>query len=264
MAKKTWVKLKRGLLIDPKHRMALGTNIWLYLYMLDVTDWDTGKIIDWHDQAAADELMMPVGTVRYQRRKLEDAGYISCQQLYQRQVITIKRWVNPREYSGKVYNDDGKDWDVDDDGDEELAPFNDDGDKHGVKDGVNDGANGLTPVHINHIPHITVNKKGEPDLFDACVEIYKQKKHGLITDAHAFTLMINNFKANGVTAEDYAAAIDAMDADDRYKGGKPTSYEKWAIGYAEKRLNPSKPTNRTTQPVDNIALLERMHANGEL
>ena len=104
-------------------------------------------------------------------------------------------------------------------------------------------------------------KKGA-DLFDACVAIFEKKKGAPITDGQAFTLMINNFKANGVTSEDYSAAIDAMDADPRYKGNKPTSYEKWAIGYADKRRNPT-PT-RTTQPIDNLALLERMHANGEL
>ena len=66
--------------------------------------------------------------------------------------------------------------------------------------------------------------------------------------------MINNFKKHGVTADDYAAAIDAMDADDRYKGNKPTSYEKWAIGYAEKRLNPPKVnTNRPPRTPAEIA-----------
>jgi hypothetical protein len=78
------------------------------------------------------------------------------------------------------------------------------------------------------------------DLFDACMAVFEKKKGTPITDGQSFTLMINNFKANGVTADDYSAAIDAMDADPRYKGSKPTSYEKWAIGYAEKRRNPQK------------------------
>ena len=78
------------------------------------------------------------------------------------------------------------------------------------------------------------------ELFDACVEVYEKKKGKLVTDGQAFAIMINNFLANGVTAQDYAYAIDAMDADGRYKGGKPTSYESWALGYAEKRKNPAK------------------------
>lgn len=84
-------------------------------------------------------------------------------------------------------------------------------------------------------------KKGEPDLFDECHVIYETKKGQLITDAQSFVQMINNFKANDVTAEDYAAAIDAMDADPKYNGSKPTSYEKWAINYAQRRKNPPKP-----------------------
>lgn len=83
------------------------------------------------------------------------------------------------------------------------------------------------------------NKKGG-DLFDACKSIYETKKGALITDGQGFALMINNFKAHGVTADDYAAAIDAMDADGRYKASKPTSYEQWAIGYAQKRRNPAR------------------------
>jgi hypothetical protein len=84
------------------------------------------------------------------------------------------------------------------------------------------------------------NNKGETDLFKQCKAIFETKKGKLITDGRAFSLMINNFKKAGVTAEDYGAAIDAMDADDRYNGSKPTSYESWAIGYAEKRKNPTK------------------------
>lgn len=107
---------------------------------------------------------------------------------------------------------------------------------------------------------IRQNDGNTGDLFDACVSIYEAKKGKLVTDGQAFAIMINNFKANGVTAQDYAAAIDAMDADGRYKGGKPTSYEKWAIGYAEKRKNPVKPRTEKT----NEQILEEMYANGEL
>jgi hypothetical protein len=94
--------------------------------------------------------------------------------------------------------------------------------------------------------------------------IYETKKGRPITDGQSFALMIGHFKDAGVTAEDYAAAIDAMDADDRYKGSKPTSYEKWAIGYAEKRLNPPTPTVRKVTTKSNLELLEELHANGTL
>jgi hypothetical protein len=96
---------------------------------------------------------------------------------------------------------------------------------------------------------LTNLKKGEIDLFEQCKEIFEIKKGRLITDGQAFSQMINNFKANDVTAEDYAAAIEAMDADPKYNGSKPTSYEKWAIGYAQRRKNPVKPKSNGKQRI---------------
>ena len=94
------------------------------------------------------------------------------------------------------------------------------------------------------IPEITTENPTDiylnDDLFSQCQKIYETKKGRLLSDIQGFVQMINNFKASGVTAKDYAAAIDAMDADPKYKGSRPTSYEKWAIGYAEKRNNPIK------------------------
>jgi hypothetical protein len=109
--------------------------------------------------------------------------------------------------------------------------------------------------NVTTIPEISTeintenNKKGDTDLFEECKEIFEIKKGRLITDGQAFSQMINNFKANGVTAEDYAAAIDAMDADPKYNGSKPTSYEKWAIGYAQRRKNPVKPKSNGKQRI---------------
>jgi len=78
------------------------------------------------------------------------------------------------------------------------------------------------------------------DLFEECQIIYESKKGKPVTDGQSFALMIQNFEKEGVTVGDYSAAIDAMDADGKYKGSKPTSYEAWAIGYADKRKNPAK------------------------
>jgi hypothetical protein len=83
-------------------------------------------------------------------------------------------------------------------------------------------------------------EESDSDLFKACQRIYERKKGALITDGQSFALMISNFESQGVTADDYAAAIDAMDSDKRYRGSKPTSYEKWALGIADKRKNPAK------------------------
>jgi hypothetical protein len=113
-----------------------------------------------------------------------------------------------------------------------------------------------SPVNVK----LSKDKLSNPktDLFDSCKQIYEQKKGLLVTDGQAFTQMINNFKKAGVTADDYAAAISAMDADPKYKGTKPTSYEKWAIGYAENR---SADNNNGSAPSKNNATYKANDGN---
>lgn len=94
----------------------------------------------------------------------------------------------------------------------------------------------------------TESLKVGSDLFDACVNIYETKKQNLVSDPTSFSQMIAEFKANGVTPQDYADAIDAMDADPDYSGSKPTSYKNWTINNAQRRLNPRKPKLRATDP----------------
>jgi len=104
--KKTWIKIKRGLL-EPKHRERLGIRIWLYVYILDNADWETGQIREWRDKDAADELDMPWRTLAQQRQKLMDDGYITCEVAGNRQIITIHNYTNPRRYDGEVTNEKG-------------------------------------------------------------------------------------------------------------------------------------------------------------
>jgi len=104
--KKTWIKVKRGLL-DPKHRKALGIRVWLYMHMLDIVDWETGIIDEWRDKDAAGDLDMPWRTIQGQRQQLENDGYIICEQTFQCLRITIHKWINPRKYSGEVLNPHG-------------------------------------------------------------------------------------------------------------------------------------------------------------
>lgn len=257
MARKTWVKVKRGLLLDPKHRMALGNRIWLYLYMLDMADWDSGKVIHWVDRAAADDMQMPLSTIRTQRREIEEAGYISCHQQKRCQIITIKKWVNPREYSGKVYNLDD---DLESDSDQEYQPISDKGDNKGDNKGYNKGDQFLTPPHINHISHITDQyASGDIDLFEGFARVYEKLKGYPIYDPASFSLMVGNFEANDVTLEDYANAIIAMSNNPKYKRAtKPTSYEKYAIGIAEKRNNPVTSNNIEREPERNIVWAHEM------
>ena len=93
--RKEWLKVNRGLITDPKHRIAMGETLWLYLYMLDCVNWNTGKIEQWIDSDVAESMSIPVRTLRYQREKLESAGYISCSKSKYFQTITINKYRSP-------------------------------------------------------------------------------------------------------------------------------------------------------------------------
>ena len=96
MAKKTFIKLRRGIL-DAKHIDALGAAWYLFIYILDQADWDSGKIIGWKDQYAADELGVSISQIRYHRQHLEKKEYIICDKRQYDQIITINKWKDPRE-----------------------------------------------------------------------------------------------------------------------------------------------------------------------
>src|SRR3990167_10395610 len=76
MAKKHWIYIKRGLSEDPKHRAAMGECVWLFMHIIDRADWETGIAHDWKDEQEAADMGIPVTTLRYQRRKLEEFFYI--------------------------------------------------------------------------------------------------------------------------------------------------------------------------------------------
>jgi len=104
MAKKHWIYIKRGLSESPKHRAAMGECIWLYMHIIDRADWETGIVYEWKDQAEADEMGMPIDTLRRQRQKLEDGDYIRCQVKQYGQEIKIMEWKNPRDYGAETQN----------------------------------------------------------------------------------------------------------------------------------------------------------------
>ena len=146
--------MKRGLL-EPKHRKALGIRLWLYLYILDITDWETGKVLEWRDKAVADELQMPLDTVREQRAQLEDMKYIKCKQRFQCLEITVNNWTNPREYSGEVYNEEAMVGENADHVEKNLNHGRNDGSNHGLNHGRNDGTRKLKTISSINIPHTT-------------------------------------------------------------------------------------------------------------
>ena len=77
--KKTWIKVKRGLL-EPKHINQLGSAWYLYFYILDQAEWETGTISNWKDKYAADELNKPINLIREHRKHLQEMKYIKCDQ----------------------------------------------------------------------------------------------------------------------------------------------------------------------------------------
>ncbi len=104
MAKKNWIYIKRGLSEDPKHRAAMGECIWLYMHIIDRADWEMGIAYEWKDQQEANEMGMPVETLRYQRKKLEENDYIRCSKKQYSQDIRIMEWKNPRDYGSDTKN----------------------------------------------------------------------------------------------------------------------------------------------------------------
>ena len=104
MAKKHWIYVKDGLSSDPKHRAIMGECIWLFLHLIHVCDWETGIVYDWKDSDGCAEMSMQLPTMRYQRRKLQEAGYITSVPRQHGQDLIIHNWINPRDYSSMVKN----------------------------------------------------------------------------------------------------------------------------------------------------------------
>ena len=91
--RKTFIKVRRGIL-EAKHVQTLGVRMPLYLLLLDLANWETGKVMYYNDQDAADQFELPIRKMRDWRRRLQDDGYISCFQKGNHQEITIKKWVD--------------------------------------------------------------------------------------------------------------------------------------------------------------------------
>ena len=96
MAAKTFIKIKRGLL-SPEHYRNMGTAVWLYLHILDRTNWEEGVLFEYRDQDVADMLEIPKRTIRSWRQKLETHGYIACSQSLHSLKVFVHKWSDPRE-----------------------------------------------------------------------------------------------------------------------------------------------------------------------
>lgn len=156
MARKTFVKVRRGIL-SPSHINAIGEAVWLYLYMLDRADWETGKIYDWRDQDAADDLGIYLGTIRNQRKKLTGI-YIDCIQHPRGLEITVRKWADPRN-KADIFNEEG-DNESDNQSDNPLS-VEGDNQSDTVTDTVtnNKGDSALSPLHRIKNKELRVKKQ---------------------------------------------------------------------------------------------------------
>jgi len=75
----------------------MGTAVWLYLYILDRTNWEEGVLFEYRDQDVADMLEIPKRTIRSWRQKLETYGYIACSQSLHSLKVFVHKWSDPRE-----------------------------------------------------------------------------------------------------------------------------------------------------------------------
>jgi hypothetical protein len=244
MAKKQWISVKRGLIREPKHRLAMGECIWLFSYMLDIADWDTGKVLDWKDESAAEDMQMPIRTLREQRRKLEDLDYISCSQKQYGQEISILNWTNPREYSGEVYNPRK--------GDTQTSPSKDaQGDTQGYTQGYTQGSSqDVTPTFNpkNQTSIATSPKTDEvqggykPDLVD--LELSKLPAMSIRKAIHEYFRLNVSWETKSarqwmewaveqeVTAEQIERAANTWRMDKQFNWQVPTLkgiFEKWQM-----------------------------------
>jgi hypothetical protein len=101
-AKKTYLKVKTGLFLDPIHRQKIGSRLWLFMYILHSANWETGTVDYWKDGDAAEKLDLPKRTVKDQRQGLEVAGYIFSLVKGQHQEIVVFNYLNPR--TGEILN----------------------------------------------------------------------------------------------------------------------------------------------------------------
>lgn len=105
--RKTWIKVKRGIL-EQKHIDKLGQAWYLYFYILDQADWESGKITGWKDEYAADDLGKPIGLIREHRKKLAIEKYIRYEKGQHDQTIIINNWTDPRRYDYHIINPDNE------------------------------------------------------------------------------------------------------------------------------------------------------------
>lgn len=140
--KRTFIKVRRGIL-DGKHRLKLGEAWYLYLFILDSVNWETGTIYEWRDADIAEMLGVYLPTLRNHRKRLEDQGYIVVIQKQHCLEITVNKWENP---ASKHVEDDNEGYNV---AQSSTPQGHNQGDNQGNNEGHNQGDNTLSLTTFN-------------------------------------------------------------------------------------------------------------------
>jgi len=92
-APRWWTPVWRGLVADPesKHRQAMGSSIWLYLYLLMYANRKTGLARRRLSQIR-DDTGYPVRTIQRHLKHLAEQRYISFNRSDHYLHVQIKKW----------------------------------------------------------------------------------------------------------------------------------------------------------------------------
>lgn len=202
MGRKTFIKVRPGIL-EPKHRVAIGDAIYLYLYMLNRADWKTGIIYDWRDNDAAEDLGYHVQSIRSQRKKL--AGkYITVIQKKYHLEITILNWHDPRitkqEFEGDSQSDSNR----------SLSPIESDSqsDSHGDSQSDSHGERIRSPLHLIKIYRLTDNTYTDAENKISSVQSFLESITGIMPSNQADIDAISEIEKMNPTEQDIRAGYE--------------------------------------------------------
>jgi hypothetical protein len=206
------------------------------LHILDVASWDDGIAHEWKDEAAAEDMGMPVRTLREHRRNLAELGYITCIQKQYNQDIVIRNWTNPREYSGQIYNQ----------GDTKLEAQKSQGDTQGDTQGDRKHVTPTSNSKNQRIKKNNADKPAKPEtpheikLFREVTERYPNKIN--YPDVISIIQGVCKRLGRDCISEDLRPFYAAWCA----KGYKPVNLA-W-LSWAESGIIPQQAKQQTEQP----------------
>ena len=232
MSKKNWISVKRGLSEDPKHRQAMGEAVWLFLHIIDAADWEKGIVYDWRDCDVANDMSLSQRTVRDWRQRLQDAGYIKCEQRQHSLDVIIHNWTDPRSYSGKVLNKKQ--------GDTAASPSEIQGDTQGDTEG---DTQGTRQSRVNPTPFIESKSTSTPEGTAAAVFKTYEAEIGLITSKIADS--INDLLDHNTPTEWIIDALEiASKQNHRSWAYAEAILKRWAVQGRGEKTKHSEPAYR--------------------